>query len=98
MKLLIEIGDPEVKHWPAPFHGIGPKLRAWFQDERTGAKIELPRVQKLEMPYGLRPSWCVGYYRIVFEGGEFTASEDDTEIVGPVTLEGKKSAAPARLL
>lgn len=89
MRLLIEIGEPEIKHWPCPFAEIAPKVRAWFQDETTRAKIELPHVQKLELPYALGPSWAPGIYCVVFDGGEYMAMEEDVEFVGPVVIEGR---------
>ncbi len=64
MKLEIEFGEDELKHWPYVFAGVGPKIRAWFKDEKAGALVELPPVQKVQLSYALRPSWSLGHYRI----------------------------------
>jgi hypothetical protein len=68
-KLVIEIGENELKHWPAPFSGVAPKIAAWLKDSVTGAMVPLPPVQKLEAPYALRAAWMQGHYRIVFDPG-----------------------------
>jgi hypothetical protein len=95
--LILEFGDAEIKHWPCVFAGVGPKVRAWLKDSGTGATLELPGVQKIDQPYALRASWMVGHYRVVFEGGEFTASEDDVEVRRPVVIDGERAAKALQL-
>ena len=90
MKLVLEFSDePEMKHWPCPFAGVGPRVRGWVKDEVTGAMVLLPPIQTVKLPYALRAAWEEGIYRIIFEGGNFTANESDVEVIRPVVIDGE---------
>lgn len=103
MKLLIQFGDVEVKHWPVLFAGLAPKLRCWLQDETTNARVELADVQKLETISGtplrdgvtihgrMEKNRNIGWpldVVVFFAGGRITFTDGYWKVLGEDYLEG----------